>query len=893
MTAWEPATSVEVALRDALRAQDQDLYFRVLSRADLLLPVAAPPVPGATGAGWGTWVTGGRTHVLAFTSPAALAACLGQAAGNTRWSSYAELAGDWPDPQWWLAVNPGLPIEGYLPAWFVQQLVRGESKVPGRTLGARSRLERVEQMARVRANVGPGGREPGSRERSSATEPTAAPAADAPAAPPVVIDPRTGLPRRSAAAGTEAGPFRYGQTPPRPATAQPAPVAEQPAPADAPQQPAASAAVFWPDLAPPAAVPPPRVAAPAPPPPAAAPVPPPPAAPQVPPAAAEERVPRLAGAFRPRGTDPAAQARSFAAPRATPNRPSSEETGWLDASRDRNAVPPSDSPRVAGFFDRVAPAADRGPEPVREAPAPAPAEPLPPTPTPTPTPAPPTPPQRGVRPALGTSPEPDEPELLVNDLAVVPPFASTPAGPRPIVIDGTFVEQPLPSTAGPQWYEPLPPVVPSYVHAEPQSAETPTTSPAPAPGPATTSAWAAEPPADAAPADAAPAVEPMATSAWAAEPSVDEAPAETPAWAAESPVDVAPEVEPATAVEQTPAAPAASAGGPVLTGAGLPLPEGFSPANSVEEDLLAAVQDGSTDTFCSTLLLARVLLPLRPGSAVGALPGEDGFIWPTEELDGGPAVVVYTSVERLADHRLLTIETVPVKFVQLIRNWADQSWSFVVNPGTPIGATLPGAQVVTLAGWAAEVGLGAEADPEPAPVAVPVPAAASGYDSTDDPARPLMQKVIAPSQLGYYLERGYDRVGGFVHRTAEVAHLNTPAKLYHALGLNHPGSPFSPDATEVYVLRWRAYRPSLYRIPYGGQGEAAMRAMEGWVIERPPFRGNGFAPGEGSEVVAEFKVDSARLPHGARLLRIDADGTERGVATFDADKLLWQQEGQP
>ena len=45
-----------------------------------------------------------------------------------------------------------------------------------------------------------------------------------------------------------------------------------------------------------------------------------------------------------------------------------------------------------------------------------------------------------------------------------------------------------------------------------------------------------------------------------------------------------------------------------------------------------------------------------------------------------------------------------------------------------------------------------------------------------------------------------------------------------------------------------------------------MRAMEGWVIERPPFRGNGFAPGEGSDVIAEFKVDSARLPHGAQLL---------------------------
>ena len=54
-----------------------------------------------------------------------------------------------------------------------------------------------------------------------------------------------------------------------------------------------------------------------------------------------------------------------------------------------------------------------------------------------------------------------------------------------------------------------------------------------------------------------------------------------------------------------------------------------------------------------------------------------------------------------------------------------------------------------------------------------------------------------------------------------------------------------------------------------------MRAMEGWVIERAPFRGNGFAPSETSDVVAEFKVDSARLPHGAQLWRVNSDGTRR------------------
>ncbi|TNH21485.1 SseB family protein, partial [Micromonospora orduensis] len=326
-----------------------------------------------------------------------------------------------------------------------------------------------------------------------------------------------------------------------------------------------------------------------------------------------------------------------------------------------------------------------------------------------------------------------------------------------------------------------------------------------------------------------------------------------------------------------------------------PAPIDFEPANTVEEDLLNAAGAGSTDTFLSTLLLARVLLPAAPESVRGSRPGDPGFVWRTGQLDGETYVVVYTSPERLADHTDGDVDTVGVKFAQLIRRWPDEDWSFAVNPGTPVGAKLPGEQIVALANWAAEVGLGddLEVDTEEAP-AVAEPSARPRYaPAAVDPARPtVMQKAIAPSQLAYYLERGYDRVSGFVHRAGELAHLTTPAQLYDALGLNYPASPFVRDAEEIYVLRWPAHRPSLYRIPYGGQNEPAMRAMEGWVIERPPFRGNGFAPGESSDVVAEFKVDSARLPHGAQLWRIGADGTERVVASLDTDAVVWRRVGE-
>jgi len=69
--------------------------------------------------------------------------------------------------------------------------------------------------------------------------------------------------------------------------------------------------------------------------------------------------------------------------------------------------------------------------------------------------------------------------------------------------------------------------------------------------------------------------------------------------------------------------------------------------------------------------------------------------------------------------------------------------------------------------------------------------------------------------------------------------------------------------------------------------------MEGWVIERPPFRGNGFAPSEGRDVIAEFKVDSVRLPHNSQVWRFDRDGHELLIAVLDADGPRWRQVGEP
>ncbi|MGH3682931.1 MAG: SseB family protein, partial [Natronosporangium sp.] len=339
-----------------------------------------------------------------------------------------------------------------------------------------------------------------------------------------------------------------------------------------------------------------------------------------------------------------------------------------------------------------------------------------------------------------------------------------------------------------------------------------------------------------------------------------------------------------------PVAPAAPA--PVAPAATVPdEPErpDFDPANELEAQLLAAASSGSPDQFLSTLLLAKVLLPVADGADPATRPGNPGFVWRTDKIDDQPYVVVYTSSERMAEHLEQPADWLAVRFMQLIRAWPDEAWSLAVNPGTPVGATLPGSQITGLVSSATEVGLDDDAGAagESGSAATARAAAATGRATVEQPIP--MQKVVAGSQLGWYLDRGYDRVCGFVHREQEVAHLRTPAKLVGALGLRYEGSPFDPDADEIYILRWLAYRPTLYRIPYGGRTEAAMAAMEGWVIERAPFRGNGFTPAESDDVIAEFKVDSVRLPHGAQLWRLRVDGGSQLVAMLESDGPTWRK----
>jgi Family of unknown function (DUF6301) len=182
--------------------------------------------------------------------------------------------------------------------------------------------------------------------------------------------------------------------------------------------------------------------------------------------------------------------------------------------------------------------------------------------------------------------------------------------------------------------------------------------------------------------------------------------------------------------------------------------------------------------------------------------------------------------------------------------------------------------------------------PAAAPTSALGPAPAPQADSRRRPppgVEPsVMQKVVPHHLVVYYLDDGYDRVAGYVYRWDDVRMLETPAQLFEALGLSYAGSSFTAGDPAVHVIRWPAHGKGFYRTPYGGIDEAGMRSIEGWVIERPPFMGNGFAPGK-EYAIPEWKVDSVRLPHGAEMWRIEAGGEQVLVAAYDADSRSWKR----
>ncbi|MDD9205154.1 hypothetical protein PU560_01575, partial [Georgenia sp. 10Sc9-8] len=57
----------------------------------------------------------------------------------------------------------------------------------------------------------------------------------------------------------------------------------------------------------------------------------------------------------------------------------------------------------------------------------------------------------------------------------------------------------------------------------------------------------------------------------------------------------------------------------------------------------------------------------------------------------------------------------------------------------------------------------------------------------------ILQKAVTPQLSTAYLEKGFDRVAGFVVPAAEVAEVTNNQRLFELHGLGYEDTPFSPD----------------------------------------------------------------------------------------------------
>ncbi|MCW2900283.1 MAG: hypothetical protein JWO67_2548 [Streptosporangiaceae bacterium] len=899
-------------MRDALDSGDQESYFGLLAETELIVPVAPDLVEDVLAnraqLTWPALELDGRTHVQAFTSAAAMRACIGSGVQHFMRLKLGDIAGAWPQPHWWLAVDAGLPIQSLLPSWFVKQIADGDARPPQAGSAVTAMADRGGVPLRSRAPVA----EPVRPEVPAADavpadvpevaedlEPPTpddlphqpdAPMAAAPtyAAPPDghsgqsdTFRPAGDVERELLRAGVEGDEDAYVRallgadvlilvpehTDPTRRPGRPGfpwqttdgdgeisiavftspdrmleVLGEVPGPGSAGSTdfmkfPFASIIRYWPDPAWTLHVN---------------------AGTRVGASLSGERLLSLA-----QWSDQMAAQRT-----AEHFEPQNEvEKRLFDAAVHRDGD---------AFFTVL-----RGAQVLM------PADPETPW---------------GIQPGDPGFPWRPVPVQGQNAIQMFTSlkWMHEAIGPSRYIMPGFDEITAAWPDAG--WALVLNPGAP--IDATVPGDQVPALRPAPPDEPPAQEPGALPPQAEV-PAEPAPEAGPPLTAADSLA-STDPVPDTEPAPGAE-PV---PQAEPGAAVDP-PAGDLGTAAAPIgatdpvtgtETAAAGPdaLPE-FEPGNRSDQELYEAAVTGDTDAFLRVLMRTNVLIPIPDGAPVEITPVDPEFRWDAALRDPS-SVRVFTSLLQL---RRAAESSDPERagqdqpfvytdFRDLIGSWPHADWAMLVNPGTRIGASLRGDQVQALSDWALRVGLSRRVDPTSAFTDAPlseVPAA-QAYRPEPGPAPayqpPVLQKVLPHGHVPWYLDQGYDRIGGFVHLAADVNDLQTPQQLYDVLGLSYPDSPFSPDDEGVYVVRWTAHSHDLYRIPFGGRTDEERAGWEeaGWVVEQPPFQGDGFAPGS-CGTIREYKVDSVRLPYGAEMYYLGRDRSERFVAVYDPDVLAW------
>lgn len=286
----------------------------------------------------------------------------------------------------------------------------------------------------------------------------------------------------------------------------------------------------------------------------------------------------------------------------------------------------------------------------------------------------------------------------------------------------------------------------------------------------------------------------------------------------------------------------------------------WQPASPLEEELLQVVTAGDAAAVGALLHMASLALPVT----AAAFAGDEAPAWPTVTTPERTWIVTYTSVESMQIGTDDAFEHArDSSLAELAAAWPDHSWGLVINPGLPAQVQLDVAALARLA----------------------APSLLEDREVEPAARTPLMQKLLRHSDIHETFERGVTRVSGYCHQAMDAAHVATPKLLVEALGRKDEMDALMTDAGSVNLLRWPAVGLELYPNAFGGTDEASRAAVDGWLIEEPPFAGLGFVA---NQLIREYKVDGVSLPHGATICELAEDGTTYPRAVLDADPGQWQ-----
>jgi hypothetical protein len=286
----------------------------------------------------------------------------------------------------------------------------------------------------------------------------------------------------------------------------------------------------------------------------------------------------------------------------------------------------------------------------------------------------------------------------------------------------------------------------------------------------------------------------------------------------------------------------------------------WHPASPFEEALHQSLTAGEGARVLEQLRSAELAFPLT----AAAFAGEEPPSWPTTTADERTWIVAYTSTEamRIATDQAFQHARVS-SLAELAVGWPDHSWALAVNPGLPIQVLLDPATVARVA----------------------APSLLEDREAEPTARTPLLQKLLRPTDIQELL-RGATRVSGYCHQLMDVAHIATPTVLAEALVAEDEIPYYITAEGAVNMLRWPAFGLELYHSPYGGIDDASRAAVEGWLIEEPPFVGLGFAPNR-DQLIREYKIEGVGLPHGAEIWELTEEGVEHRHAVLDTDLGQW------